>query len=144
MLADWLDLPINNLAKLNKLKTSSDLNLGQKILIPLTKNQLDDFKKRREEFHLSVEEDFFDNYKITEVKDYTVKRGDKIAAIADSFHVPPWLIYQIQKKDLKKIHPKQVISLPVVQARVEQEAPTIPGNTLDETEEDSESDYNPN
>ncbi len=144
MLSDWLEVPLNHLAKINRLKVSSDLSLGQKILIPLKKTKIEDFKKKREEFHLSVEEDFFDNYKIIEIKKYAVKRGDTIAALADRFDVPPWLIYQIQKKDLHSIYPKQVISLPVIQARVEQEAPVIPGNNLNEEEVEEESDFNPN
>lgn len=139
--ADWLDIPLSQIAKLNDIKTNSELDLGKKILLPIKKKQISEFKEKREQYFISIEEDFFENYRITKMKSYQVKKGDTLTEIADRFDIPVWIILQIQKEELKSIRPKQIIQLPEIQPRKEKEAPIIPGNILEE--QDIPENYNP-
>ena len=82
---------------LNRLKYGKSIHQGQKLKIPLSKEKEIIFKQNRNEYHLSIQEDFFNSFKVTGTEEYTVKRGNTISGILKKFELPFWLLRRYQK-----------------------------------------------
>lgn len=90
--ADWLRRPTRSIRKANGFGRSNTIHLGQGLFIPGDKALVEKFKLRRLEYHLSIEEDFFDNYRVVGLRDYIVKRGDTANRISRKLDIPIWLM----------------------------------------------------
>ncbi|NLE00444.1 MAG: transglycosylase SLT domain-containing protein, partial [Fibrobacter sp.] len=72
--ADWLKLPTYRIRKLNDMGRTSDIRVGNKLLIPIDKKDaLESFVAQRLEYHMAIEEDFYSQYKVTDTKSIQVK-----------------------------------------------------------------------
>jgi membrane-bound lytic murein transglycosylase D len=70
----------------------------------------------RTEYHLSIQEDFFDSFKIEETIEYKVKKGDNLGEIVDRFKTPIWLLKKFHpKQNLYSLRVGQVLKIPVVE-----------------------------
>lgn len=117
--ADWAGQVTQKIRNINKMKNSSTISLGQKIKIQLDPKEQKDFITKRAEYHLSIQEDFYQNFRVNGLSDYKVKRGDSINKIIQDFNVPFWLFKQTQPKTFsyqKSLFVGQNIKIPVVVA----------------------------
>ncbi|TDJ08655.1 MAG: lytic transglycosylase [Deltaproteobacteria bacterium] len=101
--ADWSLVPVRKILKYNRKIRSKSIRLGGSIIIPLDIKNIKRFKRKRREYHLSIQEDFFNNYKIDGIKKYHVKRGDTLDRIKYRMDVPIWLLRYYQKDDILRV-----------------------------------------
>lgn len=115
--ADWGSQITQSIRNLNQMKNQSNISLGEKIKIKLNEEALKTFITNRAEFHLSIQEDFYQNFRVAGMSDYKVKSGDNINKIILNFNVPFWLFKQTQPKTFsykKNLLVGQVIKIPKV------------------------------
>jgi membrane-bound lytic murein transglycosylase D len=114
-ISDWTGLKISELRQLNTLNKRSLINLGQKIVVKLVSaKSLDKLKIRRAKYHLALEEDFYDSFKVSGVEEYLVKRGDTFDGLTRKFEVPLWLLRRYQKNENLQLAVGQKLVIPTV------------------------------
>lgn len=100
--AEWAGVRTQSIRNLNRLSFTSLIYMGQKLSIPLKDEKLESFKQERNSYHLSLQEDFYENYSVKGTQIYTVKRGDTLTTILEKFEIPFWLLRKTQEgEDLK-------------------------------------------
>ncbi|MDH3360060.1 MAG: LysM peptidoglycan-binding domain-containing protein, partial [Desulfobulbaceae bacterium] len=116
--AEWLDIRAQDLRRLNGLRYGRTLRLNQKLKIPLAKVDREQFEERRFEYHKEIEEDFFAAYRIEDMLQYRIKKGDNIWLLSNNkFEVPFWLIKKYNADtDFSGLRPNQQLLVPVVES----------------------------
>lgn len=98
--AEWADIRTQRIRDLNRLAMGRVISMGQKIKIPIKESSLNQFKQKRNEYHVSIQEDFYSSFKVIETKKYKVKRGDTLSEILKDQGLPYWLLRKYQKKKI--------------------------------------------
>lgn len=114
--AEWLEVPIASIERINKRDIRRSLRIGAVIAIPIKSDQLDDFEMKRFEYHLAELEKFLASYRVEGEKLVKLKHGqaiwDLIAADSDT---PLWLVMLFNpKKDLSYLKSGDEVSIPIV------------------------------
>jgi len=114
--ADWLEIPTRILRKINGLRYGQDIQIGEKIKLTFTNISWQEFQHRRMEYHKSIEEDFFDNFKIENVQIHQIKYGENIWYLCNQvYEIPYWLILKYNAHiDLQKLRVGDEIIIPIV------------------------------
>jgi membrane-bound lytic murein transglycosylase D len=102
--ADWLNIQPQELRKINGLNFKEEVYVDQELEITFRNISENKFNQKRIEFHQTIEEDFFTNFEVNNLKVYTVQKGDNIWNLcSETYKVPLWLVqkYNPQKKILK-------------------------------------------
>lgn len=115
-ISDWLLLPINTILKTNRVK-GKNIYINQILKIYFSKTSKDSFEQKRLEYHKSMREDFFNNYKVVSVENYTMQKGDSLWNISNNlYNIPLWLLYMYNPNlDYTKINYKQEIKIPIIE-----------------------------
>ena len=116
--ADWLDTSVRKIRHLNRWRRSVRLN--QKIRIPL-KNQLQSlelFKTRRLEYHMALEEDFYTQYRVVDIRLRKVRYGDTLWSICiRDEEIPIWLFKKYNRDiDIESLKVNMELRIPVLAA----------------------------
>jgi membrane-bound lytic murein transglycosylase D len=116
--ADWAQVPTQRLRMINNLPYSQEIQVGRRLQLVFANATPAEFHRRRLEYHRAIQEDFFSNYKLDEIKKYAIQEGDNIWALcARNFEVPYWLLSRFNKnRDLMRLHPGDQIEVPVIAA----------------------------
>ena len=94
-LANWLEIPTWDIRRLNNMTFRDQLIIGKKIQLPFGQVSQSVFENRRREFHLSLQTDFFANYRIRGAEEYEIRRTDNINRLSLSrYSTPLWLVRQ--------------------------------------------------
>ena len=114
--ADWLKISTATLRRLNQMKYGENIHLGQKIKVAYQNVSKQAFEEQRNEYHTGLQDDFWNNYKITGTRTYKVKRGQSVWILAYDIHaIPIWLLQQYNTDvDLSKLHTDQSLTIPLV------------------------------
>jgi membrane-bound lytic murein transglycosylase D len=114
--ADWLEVPVGKLRKLNKLTPKRRLQLGQRVRLDFSKVSAETFLERRIEYHKSVEEDFFAGWRVTGTESHQLRKGESLWLISRKKGVPIWLIHRFNPDvDLTRLIPGTELELPLVE-----------------------------
>jgi len=115
-LAEWLGIYPSRLRELNHLASGQPLQVGRRIKVEFTRATRADFHRRRLEFHRSLQEDFFTNYRINGIRPYLVKNGDSVWDLCQRIlDVPYWLLSRYNKNvNLLNLQPGQVLNIPIL------------------------------
>ncbi len=114
--SDWLGISASEIRRLNGLASHS-LKIGRKILLPMSENALDSFKTKRLEFHMALEEDFYNQYQVAEVNEYKVSYGETLWSICNG-EIPLWLFKKYNRDlDMNKIGKNTKLNLPVIKSK---------------------------
>jgi membrane-bound lytic murein transglycosylase D len=118
--AEWLNVPAEDIRRLNGFVYGRPLQLSQKIKIPLDRVAKNDFEVKRFEYHQELSEDFFASYRVERVRTYSIKKGDNIWTLSRrEFEVPLWLIKHYNGDvDFGALIPSQKLLIPVVEKNV--------------------------
>jgi membrane-bound lytic murein transglycosylase D len=118
--AEWLNVPAEDIRRLNGFVYGRPLQLSQKIKIPLDRVAKNDFEVKRFEYHQELSEDFFASYRVERVRTYSIKKGDNIWTLSRrEFEVPLWLIKHYNGDvDFGALMPSQKLRIPVVEKNV--------------------------
>ncbi len=113
-IAEWANTKAQTIRELNGLSFGRAIRFGQKLKIPLSEKQLTLFKQNRNEYHLSIQEDFFNSFKVTGTTSYKIKRGDTVSSILKKFELPFWLLrkYQAEQKLSSHLNIGQEVTIP--------------------------------
>ncbi|MBL7664623.1 MAG: LysM peptidoglycan-binding domain-containing protein [Bacteriovoracaceae bacterium] len=131
--SDWLVVRAQVIRSLNGIR-GNNIRVGQKIKLPMTEEEAIKFNIKRVEYHLLIEEDFYNNFKVTGTTEYKVRPGDTLSSISQKFEVPVWLLQKTWKSmdlGIKDLKVGTLISLPQVSAKNEAGgagAPTATGS----------------
>ncbi|MBN2357190.1 LysM peptidoglycan-binding domain-containing protein [candidate division KSB1 bacterium] len=115
-LAEWLNLPAQRLRNVNGLYYGEPLQLGQRLRVDFSRVSAAEFHRQRLEFHRSLQEDFFGNYRIDGTTAYAIKYGDSIWDLCNRvLDVPYWLLVRYNREiDFSRLQPGQQITVPVL------------------------------
>ncbi len=115
-LAEWLNVTTQRLRYLNDLNFGESLQIGQRFKVDFSRTSPAEFHRKRLEFHRSLQEDFFSNYRIEGTTSYSIKHGDSIWDLCNRVLVVPyWLLARYNKNiDLNRLQPGQQITVPIV------------------------------
>lgn len=121
-LAEWAGIRTQKIRDWNRLAFGGVINQGQRLVLYLNEEQALKFAQERNAYHLSIQEDFFDNFKISDTKTYTVKRGDTLTRILESNQLPLWLLRYVQEEGRlsSNLVVGQKISIPVITQKSEE------------------------
>jgi membrane-bound lytic murein transglycosylase D len=123
--ADWLGIPTWQIRKLNDMGRGSNIRVNQKLLIPVDKQDaLDRFSSARLEYHMAIEEDFYAQYMISDVKPHIVKHGETIWDFCNEGEasIPLWLLNKYNKQvDLSKLNPGMLVWIPEISELTQEE-----------------------
>ncbi|MGI9318595.1 MAG: LysM peptidoglycan-binding domain-containing protein [bacterium] len=114
--ADWLGIGgSGTLRKTNRLKSSTSLRLGQRIVLPqISPQTVARFEQMRLEYHQVLSETLKENFELVGIDNYTIKKGESLWYMSQQFGFPLWLIYRLNPK--LRINPGlsagQIIKLP--------------------------------
>ncbi|MCP4220308.1 MAG: transglycosylase SLT domain-containing protein [bacterium] len=117
-IADWLNVPIYRIRRLNRHGRRS-IKIGQRLVLPLDRGSVKLFTSKRLEFHMALEEDFYNRYEVTGVKERRVKRGENIWSICnDDDEIPMWLFKKYNRNlDISKLTLNTTVKLPVIKEK---------------------------
>ena len=115
--ASWLGVGEKELRRANRLDDLSAISPGQRITVPYTKVTAAHFAEKRAEYLHENESDFFNAYKIVELKPYRVVSGDSLWDICNrKFNIPLWLLKKYNREmDLSTIRTGQELTIPIIQ-----------------------------
>ena len=115
--AEWANIRTQKIRELNNLSFRSNIKFGQKLLIPIDEDKLINFKQSRAQFHLGMQEDFYNNYQVVGKTIYRIKRGDTLNAILRKFSAPMWLIRSFEGNNISSnLMVGQSVSIPKIEA----------------------------
>ncbi len=117
--ADWLGVKTHTIRRLNKFKYGIPIAIDQIVKLPIQTNDVQGFEEKRFEYHMEMEEDFFESFTIQETRLYEVKKGDNIWNLClNELEVPFWLLkkYNPETK-FGALVPRQRIQYPLIEKR---------------------------
>ncbi len=113
--AEWLNIPINQLRRLNGFRHSRTIYQGQKLQLDFSRVSGEEFVKRRLNYHLSTLKDYLNKRQIVRFIDYQVNRGESVWKIAQNHYRVPLEIIQYLNSgaDINRLYPGDVVRIPV-------------------------------
>ncbi|MCB0417934.1 MAG: LysM peptidoglycan-binding domain-containing protein [Bdellovibrionales bacterium] len=127
--AEWAGVRTQQIRRLNRMRFGNPIRVGQRLLVPLKESDLVEFNSNRLEFHAAIEEDFFESFRVKDVEDYVVRRGDSLNRIMDHFGIPFWLLRRYQPEPIRSLAAGQILRIPRTESLI--------GDTPDQTMDDS-------
>ncbi|HON11850.1 MAG TPA: transglycosylase SLT domain-containing protein [Chitinispirillaceae bacterium] len=116
--AEWLKIPTRRIRKINDMGANSDIRVNSKLLIPIeNETDLENFVAARLEYHMAIEEDFYSQYMVSDLKQHTIERGETLWDLCNKGEniIPLWLFKKYNKHiDLNRLVPGMVVQLPIV------------------------------
>ncbi len=120
-LADWLGITPQTLRQLNRMGPHANVQVGRKLTVDFSRVSQRDFHRQRLEFHRSLQQGFFSQFKVQGTRNYTVKNGDSVWELCHRrFDLPYWLLARYNKDvDLLRLTPGLEITVPIVTPTLE-------------------------
>ena len=114
--ARWSKVSVQLIRKINGFRYGRFIRLNQKIKIPFSRVTPDVFFQKRSEYHKSIQEDFFENYKVKHTIEYTVKPRMTVWEICNEIYdIPLWLLRKYNPKtDLENLKKGEKLTIPIV------------------------------
>ncbi len=114
--AEWSRVSAQHIRKINGFKYGRFIRLNQKIKIHFTRVTPDVFFQKRSEYHKSIQEDFFENYKVEKTIEYTIKPGITVWEICNEIYdIPLWLLRRYNPNtDLENLKNREKLTIPIV------------------------------
>jgi membrane-bound lytic murein transglycosylase D len=115
--ADWLGVRAWDVRRLNNMAFRDPVIIGERLSLDFSRVNIAEFELKRREFHSTLQQEFFSNYRIQDVEQYLVKRGDNVGRIArDRYSTPIWLLRQYNPQlDFNRIQIDQEIVFPLLE-----------------------------
>ena len=114
--ADWLGIRAWDLRRLNNMAFRDPVIIGERLALDFSRVNITEFELKRRDYHSTLQQEFFSNYRIQNVENYRVRSGDNIGAIArNRYSTPIWLLRQYNPElDFNRIQIDQEIVFPVL------------------------------
>ena len=93
--ADWLGLPMAQLASLNSLKPAAPLPLGATLQLEFARVTRQQYEQRRRDYHRQMQADYFAKHRIAGTEVYIARAGDSLWSLTQHYRqIPVWLLQQ--------------------------------------------------
>lgn len=124
--ADWLEVRTQRLRDLNGMPFSQAVVIGQSLRLDFSRVTPEEFERRRTAYQQSRQEAFFTAYRIEEVEEHVVRRGESLWVLAQStYEVPVWLLRQYNPDlDLDRVRPGTIVKFPKLR-RIDDDADSV-------------------
>jgi len=117
--ADWLGIRAWDIRRLNDMVYRQPVIIGKRLKLDFSKVGSVAFEQQRRQFHRDLQASFFQNWRIRETEQHSIRRGDFLVNLAREKSVPMWLFRQYNPEvDASRIQIGQVVVFPIVE-RVE-------------------------
>ncbi len=115
--ADWLEIRAWDIRRLNNMAYRDPVIIGDRINLSFSEVNASEFELRRKDYHVTLQRQFFANYRIQGVENYKVRSGDNVGSIARrQYATPVWLLRQYNPElDFNRIQIDQEIIFPVLE-----------------------------
>lgn len=115
--AEWLSVRAWDLRRLNNMAFADPVIIGERLRLDFSRVNIAEFELKRREFHATLQQEFFSNFRIQNVEEYEVARNDNIGIIArNRYSTPIWLLRQYNPElDFNRIQIGQRIMFPLVE-----------------------------
>lgn len=115
--ADWLEIRAWDVRRLNHMQYRDPVIIGDRLRLQFDTVSIDEFERRRRDFHSTLQREFFSNYRIQNVETYKVRRNDNIGRIArNRYSAPIWLVRQYNPGlDFGRIQIGQEVIFPLLE-----------------------------
>lgn len=115
--ADWLGIRAWDIRRLNNMAYRDPVIVGNRLTLDFSRVNIAEFELKRRDFHSSLQQEFFANYRIQGVEQYQIKRNDNIGTIArNRYSTPIWLVRQYNPGlDFNRIQIGQQIAFPLLE-----------------------------
>ncbi len=116
--ADWLAVRAWDVRRLNGMAYSDPVIVGKRLALSFTKVSRPEFERRRKDYHSTLQREFFAQYRIRDVEEYTIRRNENIGTIArNRYSAPLWLVRQYNPElDFNRIQIGQKVVFPLLQS----------------------------
>ena len=113
--ADWLKVgTTRSIRQLNKLRGKASINVFQRIYLPkMTQKQKSDFNLSRNEYHLELQLQYFQRFKVSKIVRRNVKANETMWSISKNNRIPMWLLMQYNQK----IKQGQLVRIPIIKPK---------------------------
>ena len=114
--AEWGNLPIKKILKINGMRRGSRLKVHSKVKIAFLNKDPDVFEERRQEYHKGIQEDFFNNYRIEKLLVRNISKGETVWELCnDIYLIPFWLLASYNpNKDINALPIGEPIIVPII------------------------------
>lgn len=114
--ADWLGIRTWDLRRLNNMAFRDPVIIGERLTLDFSRVNIAEFELKRRDYHSTIQQEFFSNYRIQNVENYRVRSGENVGTIArNRYSTPIWLLRQYNPElDLNRIQIDQEIVFPVL------------------------------
>jgi membrane-bound lytic murein transglycosylase D len=93
--AHWLKVPTRKLRALNGVRHGQHVIVGQRFRLVFSTEDTKAFESKRKKFHTRIQNRFFTNHHIVDVKDHPLADGDNLWELStQTYRVPLWLLRQ--------------------------------------------------
>jgi len=93
--AHWLNLPTQKLRVLNGVRHGQHVIVGQRMRLVFAAENTKAFESKRKKFHARIQNRFFKNHHIVDVRDHPLTDGDNLWELStETYRVPLWLLRQ--------------------------------------------------
>jgi len=117
--AEWLEVRPNALRRLNKMKAGTPVQIGRSAKLDFGHVTPEVFEQRRLEYHLTLQEAFFEAYVVSGTESHVLKKGETLWFLAQhKFEVPVWLLRQYNPDlDFGALRPGTQMVIPIIEPR---------------------------
>jgi membrane-bound lytic murein transglycosylase D len=114
--ADWLGVNSAAIRRINNMGANQSLIVGRRLRVDLSSVSKDEFELRRRQFHIAQQQNFFRNYRITDLSTHQLAANENVDTLARRrYSVPMWLLRQYNPDlDLSRVRAGQTITVPIV------------------------------
>ncbi len=119
--AEWLELRASQLRRLNRMRYSTPVVVGHRLRLDFAHVSPAVFEERRQAYHRSIQEEFFESFQIVGVCQHVIRRGESLWVLARrTYGVPMWLLRQYNPDlELDVVVPGVRLQIPRVEQRQE-------------------------
>nr|NIQ01676.1 LysM peptidoglycan-binding domain-containing protein [Nitrospinaceae bacterium]NIR55683.1 LysM peptidoglycan-binding domain-containing protein [Nitrospinaceae bacterium]NIS86127.1 LysM peptidoglycan-binding domain-containing protein [Nitrospinaceae bacterium]NIT82971.1 LysM peptidoglycan-binding domain-containing protein [Nitrospinaceae bacterium]NIU45174.1 LysM peptidoglycan-binding domain-containing protein [Nitrospinaceae bacterium] len=124
--AEWAGLSVRTLRRINNIRSrSSALPIHKKIKVPFTRVDPETFEERRQEFHKTIQEDFFNHFRVSKLIVRNVRRGETLWELCNKMNfIPFWLLASYNpEKDIHSLSVGEPLVIPIITPIKPDEAP---------------------
>ena len=93
--AHWLNVPTQQLRSLNGMRYGQHVIVGKRLRLAFAQVSSTAFEQRRKNFHTEIQNRFFNDHRIVDVKEHALTNGDNLWELStQTYRVPLWLLRQ--------------------------------------------------
>jgi membrane-bound lytic murein transglycosylase D len=116
--ADWLGVNSADIRRWNNLTARQQVVMGKRLILNFSSRNVQEFELKRRQYHIAQQENFFRNYRIQDLDQYTIAANDNISTLArQKYSVPLWLLRQYNPDmDFSTLKIGQKVVFPVLES----------------------------